>query len=109
MTNVLTLNEAEQVLDRYDIVIQTTSVGMKPNIDTQIISLDKLKSTAIISDIVYQPIMTQFLKEGKKRGASIHKGHTMLLYQAELAFNIWTEKQVEIGNMSLKLQTILEG
>lgn len=109
MTNVLTLNEAEQVLDRYDIVIQTTSVGMKPNIDTQIISLDKLKSTAIISDIVYQPIMTQFLKEGKKRGASIHKGHTMLLYQAELAFNIWTQKQVEIGNMDLKLQTILEG
>lgn len=109
MTNILTLNEAEQVLDQYDIVIQTTSVGMKPNIDTQIISLDKLKSTVIISDIVYQPIMTQFLKEGKKRGASIHKGHTMLLYQAELAFNIWTQKQVEIDNMSLKLQTILEG
>ncbi len=108
-TNVLTLNNAEQVLDQYDLVVQTTSVGMKPDVDTQIINLDKLKSTSIISDIVYQPIMTQFLKEGGKRGAQIHKGHTMLLYQAELAFNIWTKKQVEIDNLDLKLQTILEG
>lgn len=108
-TNILTLNNAEQVLDQYDLVVQTTSVGMKPDVDTQIINLDKLKSTSIISDIVYQPIMTQFLKEGGKRGAQIHKGHTMLLYQAELAFNIWTKKQVEIDNLDLKLQTILEG
>lgn len=109
VTNILTLDEAEQVLGQYDIVVQTTSVGMKPHVDTQIINLEKLKPTTIISDIVYQPIMTQFLKEGKRRGANIHKGHTMLLYQAELAFNIWTNKQVEVDNLDLKLQTVLEG
>lgn len=108
-TEIITLEAAEQVLDQYDIIIQTTSVGMKPHLEKQIIKLDKIKSNAITSDIVYQPIMTQFLKEAKALGANIHTGHTMLLYQAELAFNIWTNKQVAVGNMDLKLQTILEG
>src|SRR5699024_8680930 len=58
-TKILTLEEAESKLDQYDIIIQTTSVGMKPKTNEQIINLDKLKQTAIISDIVYQPIMTQ--------------------------------------------------
>ena len=108
-TEVITLDAAEQVLDQYDIIVQTTSVGMKPKVDAQIIKLNKLKSDVIISDIVYQPIMTQFLNSGKNQGANIHTGHTMLLYQAELAFNIWTKKQVNVGNMDLKLQEILEG
>lgn len=108
-TKILTLEEAESKLDQYDIIIQTTSVGMKPKTNEQIINLDKLKQTAIISDIVYQPIMTQFLKDGKKRGANIHKGHTMLLYQAELAFNIWTNQQIKMNDMDLKLQNKLEG
>ncbi len=108
-TEVITLDTAEQVLNQYDIIIQTTSVGMKPNVDAQIINLTNLKSNVIISDIVYQPIMTQFLKSGIIQGANIHTGHTMLLYQAELAFNIWTEKQVNVENMDLKLQEILEG
>lgn len=108
-TEVITLDRAEQVLNQYDIIIQTTSVGMKPNVDAQIINLTNLKSNVIISDIVYQPIMTQFLKSGKIQGANIHTGHTMLLYQAELAFNIWTEKQVNVESMDLKLQEILEG
>lgn len=108
-TEVITLDRAEHALNQYDIIIQTTSVGMKPNVDAQIINLTNLKSNVIISDIVYQPIMTQFLKSGKIQGANIHTGHTMLLYQAELAFNIWTEKQVNVENMDLKLQEILEG
>lgn len=108
-TKVITLDAAEQILNEYDIVIQTTSVGMKPYVDYQIIKLNNLKANVIISDIVYQPIMTQFLKDAKAQGAQIHTGHTMLLYQAELAFNLWTNKQVEVEDMDSKLQTILEG
>src|SRR5690625_5397060 len=73
---ILTLEEAESKLDQYDIIIQTTSVGMKPKTNEQIINFDKLKQTAIISDIVYQPIMTQFLKDGKKRVEIIHKDNS---------------------------------
>lgn len=108
-TEVMSLQTAEQILDRYDLIIQTTSVGMKPDVEEKIVNITQLKPNVIVSDIVYQPIMTEFLKSAQEKGAQIHTGHTMLLYQAQLAFNIWTETQVDVGNMNKKLQTILEG
>lgn len=108
-TKVMTLKEAEQQLNQYDVIIQTTSVGMTPNVDESIISLDNLNPNAIVSDIVYQPIKTNFLKQAERQGASIHFGHTMLLYQALYAFEIWTGKQIDLGNMDDELQQELEG
>src|SRR5699024_1744938 len=108
-TSVLTLNQAEENLNKYDLIIQTTSVGMKPNENQVIISLNQLKSEAIASDIVYQPLLTTFLKNAQKNGAQIHFGHTMLLYQAQYAFEIWTEKLVDASEMETTLKDILEG
>lgn len=109
VTNCLTLEQAEEKLGSYQLVIQTTSVGMKPNEDQTIINLKNLQQGTIVSDIVYQPLMTQFLIEAKQRGAYIHFGHTMLLYQAMYAFEIWTGKQVQANNLVDKLTEILEG
>lgn len=108
-TSALSLQEAEQNLASYDLIIQTTSVGMKPHVDQTIISLNNLKNSSIVSDIVYQPINTTFLKEAQKLGARIHYGHTMLLYQALYAFEIWTNQQVTLGDMEDQLKSILEG
>lgn len=106
---VLTLDDAEKKLDGFDIVIQTTSVGMKPDTENQILSLKNIKQDTIVSDIVYQPIKTQFLKEAEKYGAKIHYGHTMLLYQAKYAFEIWTNKEPDIRDLDASLESKLEG
>ena len=103
-TNVISLQKAETDLYEYDIIIQTTSVGMKPNIDHTIIHLSKVKTGCIVSDIVYQPIKTKFLTEAEKLGASIHFGHTMLLYQAQAASEIWTFKKAKLNNLDQKLE-----
>ncbi|HEX6593123.1 MAG TPA: shikimate dehydrogenase [Bacillota bacterium] len=108
-TSIMTIDEAAQRLDDYGVIIQTTSVGMKPHEDEMIMSVDQLKEGSIVSDIVYQPIMTKFLKEAKKRGASIHFGHTMLLHQAQYAFEIWTGERVSTKEMDERLRRILEG
>src|SRR5699024_4143108 len=89
----ITMKQAEETLAAYSVVIQTTSVGMKPNTDQVVISLQNMTKDTIASDIVYQPIMTKFLEESKAQGGTIHMGHTMLLYQAQYAFEIWTNKQ----------------
>lgn len=107
--DVLTLREAEKRISNYDLVIQTTSVGMKPDINQSIIELDKVKNSTIVSDIIYQPIKTKLLQQAEEAGAKIHFGHTMLIYQAQAAFEIWTGKRVEIGEMDTQLQQILEG
>lgn len=105
----MTLQEAEDQLEAFDVIIQTTSVGMKPNHDKSIISLHRLKDNAVVSDIVYQPLMTSFLQQAKSLHRSIHFGHTMLLYQAQYAFEIWTGEQPNMKNMDEALQKILEG
>lgn len=106
---ILPLNDAEANLAAYSLIIQTTSVGMKPNADRSIISLTNVRKGAIVSDIVYQPLVTNFLKEASFHGARIHFGHTMLLYQAQYAFEIWTGIKPEIGTMDDELKKILEG
>lgn len=108
-TDILSLEEAEMGIDKYDLIIQTTSVGMKPNTDQAILTIDKLKKETIVSDIVYQPLETKFLKQAKMNGGRLHFGHTMLLYQAQYAFEIWTNKQVIMDGMDNELQTVLEG
>lgn len=106
---VIDLREAEQTTEQYDIIINTTSVGMNPHTDESIIPLRQVKPAAIVSDIVYQPIQTKFLTEAKKLGANIHFGHTMLLYQAQAAFEIWTDFTPDMQGLNERLQSILEG
>ncbi|MFC3039127.1 shikimate dehydrogenase [Virgibacillus xinjiangensis] len=108
-TTVLDLDNAQEQLKKYDVIIQTTSVGMKPYTDHSIMPLDGLKQGAIVSDIVYQPLKTAFLLQADELGADTHLGHTMLLYQAQHAFEIWTGKNVDVEEMDNKLMKILEG
>lgn len=106
---VIHLVEAEQTTEQYDIIINTTSVGMNPHSDQSVIHLQRIKDATIVSDIVYQPIQTKFLTDAQELGANIHYGHTMLLYQAMAAFEIWSNFTPDMRGLNEQLQTILEG
>lgn len=105
----ISLEDAAQRVNEFDIIIQTTSIGMKPNTEEMIIPFTSLKQGAIVSDIVYQPIVTKFLQHAKEMNASIHLGHTMLLYQALYAFEIWTNLEPNMKHLDDELQHVLEG
>ncbi|MFD1362988.1 shikimate dehydrogenase [Lentibacillus salinarum] len=108
-TAIMTLEEAEKQLHQYDLIIQTTNVGMKPNADDMILSLDQVGKNTIVSDIVYQPIETKFLHQAKQKGADVLYGHVMLLYQAQYAFELWTSQRVPAHDMEQDLKTVLGG
>lgn len=74
---------------KYDIVINTTSVGMYPNEVKSPIIIKGFKSTCLFCDIVYKPHNTMFLKDAKEKGFEIVYGVNMLIYQALLAQEIW--------------------
>lgn len=109
ITNIFSLDQAEQMIKNYDVIIQTTSVGMKPNPDNIVFKMNELKETSIVSDIIYQPLETSLLKEAGEKGVGLHYGHTMLLYQAQYAFEIWTGLKVPMGSMDRQLKHKLEG
>lgn len=108
-TTIKTLTEMTKSTADYSLIIQTSSVGMKPNIENQIIQLDKLSTNTVVSDIVYQPIKTKFLQSAEENGGHIHHGHGMLLHQAALAFEIWTGHRVKVDNLVNKLEQRLRG
>ena len=89
-SDVYSLEEGEERLAEYDIVINTTSVGMYPHVETMPISLRNLKKDTIVSDIIYNPLMTKWLQEAKEKGARVQNGVGMFVYQGALAFEKWT-------------------
>ncbi|WXR62489.1 shikimate dehydrogenase [Peptostreptococcaceae bacterium AGR-M142] len=85
--NVVSKEDLESL--KYDIVINTTSLGMYPNEDKTPIVIENFKSNCVFCDIVYKPHETLFLKDAKSRGFKIIYGVNMLIYQALLAQEIW--------------------
>ncbi|WP_100333390.1 shikimate dehydrogenase [Bacillus alkalisoli] len=90
LANASSILQLEETLSKYDIIINTTSVGMYPNEDEMPISLSFLKKNCVVSDIIYNPLETKFLKEAKKQGAITQNGVPMFVNQAAIAFEIWT-------------------
>jgi shikimate dehydrogenase len=89
-SEVLSLKDAENQLSKYDIIVQTTSIGMHPNVDSSPISVDHLKPTAFVSDIIYTPLETKLLRDAKQKGARTQNGLPMFTHQGALQFEMWT-------------------
>jgi len=90
-----------------DIIINCTSLGLK---EEDYIELDikkyKLKFFAkkkLFYDVIYNPPITNFLKEAKKIGNNIENGKMMFIYQASAAFKAWHGVQPEIDDEMIKL------
>ena len=106
--NAISLKEAENYLDEFDIIINTTSAGLNDNTDS-VISLENLSPNSLVSDIVYIPYKTPFLEIAESKGNHIHNGLDMFVYQGAESFKIWTGKQPNIQEMKYAVLKNLQG
>lgn len=80
----------ENVINSHTLIINTSPVGMFPNVDAYPeIPYQGLTSAHYLYDLVYNPEKTAFLKKGEEHGAAIKNGHEMLVLQAEESWRIW--------------------
>ena len=79
---------AGNMLEGAATVINTTSLGMAGKPDFRV-PMDALEPGAVVNDLVYNPLKTQFLLEAERRGATIVDGLGMLLHQAAPGFERW--------------------
>jgi len=80
-------------IEQYKLIINTTPVGMSPNIEEfPPIPYEATTHHHLLYDLIYNPEETAFLKKGKEQGATIKNGYEMLVLQAEKSWEIWTEK-----------------
>ncbi len=98
--DVASLQEAEEQLSIYDIVINTTSIGMSPNTEEVPIFIDNAHSDAVISDLIYNPIQTSLLIQAQLRGMKTHNGVGMFVEQGALAFQLWTGRYPDTERMT---------
>ena len=90
-----------------DILINTTPLGMHPNVDETIASADDMHEDLVVFDAVYNPNETKLLKEAIKAGAKPVYGLKMLLYQGAESFKIWTNIDAPVDEMEKGLREAL--
>lgn len=91
-----------------DILIDTTPVGMHPNVDDEpIVLADNMHDDLVVFDAVYNPNDTVLIKEAVKAGAKPVYGIKMLLYQGAESFRIWTGRDAPVDVMEDALRKTL--
>jgi shikimate dehydrogenase len=82
------------------LLVNTTQAGMvgQPPLD---LALDTLPPDAVVSDIVYRPLMTSLLQRARAGGHPIADGLGMLLHQGRPGFKAWFGIEAEV-NASLR-------
>jgi len=96
-------------LDEADILINTTPVGMHPNVNVSpIASSNDMHSELTVFDAVYNPNETVLIKEAVKAGAKPVYGIKMLLYQGAESFKIWTGYDAPVNVMEKALKNTLK-
>ncbi len=82
-----------------DIFINSTSLGMVPNIETTPLAKDALHAGMVVMDIVYNPLETRLLKDAAEMGAVPVDGLSMFVYQGACQFELWTGKPAPVKLM----------
>lgn len=104
-SKAISLQEAEEILGDYSLIVQTTPIGMYPYVENTPISLMNLAKGTFVSDIIYNPGETEFLKTARIKGAKTQNGLGMFVGQGALAFELWTGIKPDIQRMK---KTVLE-
>lgn len=90
IANALTPETIKDNLADSDVLINATSVGMKPNANQTPVPPEWLKPDLAVMDIVYNPLETKLAKDAKAVGAKVVSGVEMLVHQGVASFEIWT-------------------
>ena len=88
-------------LSEFDVVINATSLGL----DNEKINLNfsNVGKNKLFYDVIYNPVETNFLKEGKKLGNRTENGKLMFIYQAFEAFKLWHGIEPQINSDILEI------
>ena len=85
------INSADLQNSTFNLLVNTTPVGMTPNIDQSPLPENlSLPSNAFVYDLVYNPRETKLVKDARAQGLKASTGLGMLIEQAALAFELWT-------------------
>ncbi len=92
--NTITYNDIYKHND-IQIIINTTPVGMYPNINKSLIDLDQLNNVEAVIDVIYNPLKTKLIIDAEERNIKTATGLYMLVSQAVYASSIFLNKKID--------------
>lgn len=91
------------------LIINTTSIGMFPNIEDSPTDLsESFNSSQLVFDLIYNPVKTKFLELAEKQGATIISGLKMFVVQGAKSFELWTGNSMDVDLMYEELYKSLK-
>ena len=84
-----------------DLIVNCTTLGMSHGPDEKgtPLSSEQIPPTALVNDLVYNPLETPLLREAARAGASTLGGIHMLVYQGAASFEMWTGREAPVAVM----------
>lgn len=84
-----------------DLIVNCTSLGMHHGPDEAASPLPSLRipPSALVYDLVYNPMLTPLLREAHAAGAPTLGGISMLVYQGAASFELWLERAAPVDVM----------
>jgi shikimate dehydrogenase len=80
----------EDVMENYKVIVNTTPIGTYPKVEgCPAIPFELVNEQNLLYDLVYNPSVTEFMKQGQLRGATVKNGLEMLYLQALASWEIW--------------------
>ena len=83
-------NALASEMEKADLIIHCTPVGMHPNVDASVIPPELFRPEQVVFDIVYTPLETKLLADARSRGLRVIPGVEMFINQAALQFERFT-------------------
>lgn len=90
--------ELESAAKEVQIIINATSMGMKPD-DCLPIPSECITAQHKVYDAIYKPPLTSLLASARDQGAKVANGLSMLIHQGAISFEIWTDTQPDTALM----------
>ncbi|MBQ5800483.1 MAG: shikimate dehydrogenase [Clostridia bacterium] len=90
----ITYEDAKNLHNDAEVIINATPVGMFPNIGVSPIDLSVFPSLICVVDAIYNPLRTELLLSARRRGISSEGGLYMLVYQGAFAGEKFIDKRL---------------
>jgi shikimate dehydrogenase len=97
--NALSTEIIKEELRDADILVNSTSVGMHPDVNQSLVPPNSLKPDLCVMDIIYNPLETKLAKDAKAVDAKVVTGIEMLVHQGAASFEIWTNHSAPVKVM----------
>lgn len=92
--DTISYEQAKEKYNDYNIIINTTPVGMYPN-DDLIIDIECFKNLEAVVDVIYNPLNTNIVRYARRKNIKAVNGLYMLVGQAVYASYLFINKEVE--------------